>query len=157
MQPLRSLHHYLIRRLFGSSRPPAKESASPMPIGSEGHQRVSAAGSIARPARTPGESDGAPPDGPLGGGAASATMATAAPLSLMKRELEKKMCSEPLNWILRCKYFDILENISLSHLGTFYAILPEIATPLIVRASTSDIWNLRQIFLEGDRGEDIYI
>ena len=67
------------------------------------------------------------------------------------------MCSKPDDWALRHEYFGVLEEISRSHLGCFYASLPEIATPLMMRASASDIWNLRQIFLEGDHEAEPYI
>ncbi len=73
-----------------------------------------------------------------------------APLFLVKQQLETAMCSEPTNWTLRREYFEVLERISNAHLGCFYAWLPDIATPLMLRASTSDIWNLRQIFFKGD-------
>ena len=84
-------------------------------------------------------------------------MTRVAPLSRLKRELETAMCSKPDDWTLRHEYFALLGEMSRSHLGSFYASLPEIATPLMLRASSSDIWNLRQIFLEGDHEAEPYV
>ncbi|MFO1047649.1 MAG: glycosyltransferase family 2 protein [Geminicoccaceae bacterium] len=92
----------------------------------------------------------------VGSGAKSASPA-AAPLPATKDQLERRMLSDPSDWDLRNRYFELLERLSRSNLGSFHARLPEIPTPLMVRASTSDIWNLRQIFLDGDRGDAPYL
>jgi FkbM family methyltransferase len=75
----------------------------------------------------------------------------------VQHELESAMRSDPSNWALRKEYFGVLEEMSRRHLGVFYANLPDVATPLMIRASTSDIWNLRQIFLDGDCMSEPYM
>jgi len=48
-----------------------------------------------------------------------------------------------------------LNTISRSYLGSFFAALPEITTPLLFRGSSSDVWNMQQVFL--DRQYDVNI
>jgi hypothetical protein len=145
-QPYRSLRRRLRRRRLVSPYPPARSPASPIASQYETQARVAVSAA--------GSAPSAPP--PITGGQ-SPMSASAAPLGTLQRELELRMGSEPLNWTLRTEYFGVLERISRSHLGRFYAVLPEIATPLMLRAATSDVLNLRQIFLEGDRSAEPYI
>lgn len=105
----------------------------------------------------PTERHPAPPDVSLESAAGSGRATRPVPLARLKAELESAMCSRPFDWVLRHEYFAVLGEMSGSHLGCFHASLPEIATPLMVRASGSDIWNLRQIFLEGDQEAEPYM
>jgi FkbM family methyltransferase len=72
-----------------------------------------------------------------------------------KYQLEAEMQGNPNEYTLRAQYFDILNRISRSHLGSFFAVLPEITTPLLFRGASSDVWNLQQVFL--DRQYDVNI
>lgn len=72
-----------------------------------------------------------------------------------KYQLEAEMRAHPNDHTLRARYFDILNGISRSHLGSFFAVLPEITTPLLFRGASSDVWNLQQVFL--DRQYDMEI
>src|SRR5260370_17379173 len=56
---------------------------------------------------------------------------------------------------LGSRYFDVLNTISRSYLGSFFAALPEITTPLLFRGASSDVWNMQQVFL--DRQYDVEI
>src|ERR1043166_989968 len=64
-----------------------------------------------------------------------------------KYRLEAEMQGNPNQHTLRAQYFEILNSISRSHLGSFFAVLPEITTPLLFRGASSDVWNLQQVFL----------
>jgi FkbM family methyltransferase len=72
-----------------------------------------------------------------------------------KYQLEGKMRVNPSERTLRTQYFDTLNRISRSHLGSFFAVLPEITTPLLFRGGSSDVWNMQQVFM--DRQYDIEI
>ena len=72
-----------------------------------------------------------------------------------KHQLEAEMRADPNEHRLRSRYFDILHRISCSHLGSFFAVLPEITTPLLFRGASSDLWNMQQVFL--DRQYDVEI
>jgi FkbM family methyltransferase len=65
-----------------------------------------------------------------------------------KYRLEAEMQGDPNEHTLRAQYFEILNSISRSHLGSFFAVLPEITTPLLFRGASSDVWNLQQVFLD---------
>src|SRR5260370_4785934 len=56
---------------------------------------------------------------------------------------------------LGSRYFDVLNTISRSYLGSVFAALPDITTPLLFRGSSSDVWNMQQVFL--DRQYDVNI
>lgn len=70
-----------------------------------------------------------------------------------KYQLEAEMQINPSKHALRTRYFGILDKISRSHLGSFFAVLPEITTPLLFRGASSDVWNMGQVFL--DRQYDV--
>jgi FkbM family methyltransferase len=72
-----------------------------------------------------------------------------------KYQLEAEMQADPNDRSLRTRYFDLLNTISRSYLGSFFAVLPEITTPLLFRGASSDVWNLQQVFL--DRQYDVEI
>jgi FkbM family methyltransferase len=72
-----------------------------------------------------------------------------------KYQLEAEMRADPNEHTLRARYFDILNTICCSHFGSFFAVLPEIATPLLFRGGSSDVWNMQQVFM--DRQYDIEI
>jgi len=72
-----------------------------------------------------------------------------------KYQLEAEMRVHPSEHPLRARYFDILNRISRSYLGSFFAVLPEITTPLLFRGASSDVWNMQQVFL--DRQYDVEI
>jgi FkbM family methyltransferase len=72
-----------------------------------------------------------------------------------KYQLEAEMQADPNEHTLRSRYFDVLNTISRSCLGSFFAALPEITTPLLFRGSSSDVWNMQQVFL--DRQYDVNI
>jgi FkbM family methyltransferase len=72
-----------------------------------------------------------------------------------KYQLEAEMRAQPHDYSLTVRYFDILNRISRSHLGSFFAVFPEIATPLLFRGASSDVWNMQQVFL--DRQYDVEI
>ena len=65
-----------------------------------------------------------------------------------KYQLEAEMRVDPNERTLRARYFDILNTISRSHFGSFFAVLPEVTTPLLFRGASSDVWNLQQVFLD---------
>ena len=161
-RPLRSAHYYLSRALR-RPKPAADEAVSPSeaPIEIDAQPVAQATSYLPSPAppppAPPTERHPAPPDATLESATRTVRTTRIAPLSCFKRELETTMCSKPDDWALRDEYFAVLGEMSRSHLGCFYASLPEIATPLMVRASSSDIWNLRQIFLEGDHETEPYV
>src|SRR5919199_3529981 len=64
-----------------------------------------------------------------------------------KLQLEAAMQAEPQDASVRDRYFRILGEISRTYFGSLFACLPEIATPLLLRGASSDIWNMRQVFL----------
>jgi FkbM family methyltransferase len=72
-----------------------------------------------------------------------------------KYQLEAEMRGSRNEHTLRVRYFEILNSISRSHLGSFFAVLPEITTPLLFRGASSDVWNMQQVFL--DRQYDMEI
>jgi hypothetical protein len=72
-----------------------------------------------------------------------------------KYQLEAEMRACPNEHTLRTRYFDILNTISRSHLGSFFAVLPEITTPLLFRGASSDVWNMEQVFLDGQYDMEI--
>jgi FkbM family methyltransferase len=72
-----------------------------------------------------------------------------------KYQLEAEMQAHPNKDTFKIQYFDILNRISRSHFGSFFAVLPEITTPLLFRGASSDVWNMQQVFL--DRQYDIEI
>jgi FkbM family methyltransferase len=65
-----------------------------------------------------------------------------------KYQLEAEMRAYPTEPTLRTRYFDLLNRISRWHLGSFFAVLPEITTPLLFRGASSDVWNMQQVFLD---------
>ena len=65
-----------------------------------------------------------------------------------KAELESRMRAAPADRDLRGAYFGLLRQISRAHFGAFFAILPEIPTPLMFRSGSSDFANLNQVFFE---------
>ena len=73
-----------------------------------------------------------------------------------KSRLEIAMRGAPQDVALRQDYFGVLDLVSRSGFGAFFANLPEIRTPLMFRGGSSDFWNLRQIFIEGGVGEQAY-
>jgi FkbM family methyltransferase len=70
-----------------------------------------------------------------------------------KVRFELAMRREPLNGSMRGAYFDVLHAISASRLGLCTANLPEIRTPVFFRGGSSDLGNLREIFLDRWRGD----
>jgi FkbM family methyltransferase len=72
-----------------------------------------------------------------------------------KCQFEAEMRVHPRDHALRVRYFDVLNRISRSHLGSFFAVFPEITTPLLFRGASSDVWNMQQVFL--DRQYDVEI
>jgi FkbM family methyltransferase len=68
-----------------------------------------------------------------------------------KRQLENAMCEQPDDLYVRGSYFECLLKIAASRFGLIFAHLPEIATPLMFRAATSDVWNLINIFSYAER------
>jgi FkbM family methyltransferase len=72
-----------------------------------------------------------------------------------KYQLEADMRARQVDHSLRVRYFDVLNRISRSHLGSFFAVFPEIATPLLFQGASSDVWNMQQVFL--DRQYDVEI
>jgi FkbM family methyltransferase len=72
-----------------------------------------------------------------------------------KYQLEADMRARQLDHSLRVQYFDVLNRISRSYLGSFFAVFPEIATPLLFQGASSDVWNMQQVFL--DRQYDVGI
>lgn len=64
-----------------------------------------------------------------------------------KFHLEALLHKEPFDLRIRHAYFAKLLMLSRSGFGVFHVSLPEIARPIAVRANTSDVFNLRQIFL----------
>jgi FkbM family methyltransferase len=70
-----------------------------------------------------------------------------------KYQLEAEVQADPNEHTLRTQYFDTLDRISRSHFGSFFAVLPEITTPLLFRGASSDLWNMQQVFL--DRQYDV--
>jgi len=81
----------------------------------------------------------------------------AKPESRRKLEFEFAMHADPLNWELRRSYFDFLHRLSRSCFGSFWAVLPEIATPIYFRGASSDVLNLRHIFLGGLHRDGPYL
>jgi FkbM family methyltransferase len=161
-QPLRSARYHL-GRAFRRLQHTAGEAISPnaVPTENDGQPFAQVTPLMPSPASPPPAlpTGHHPParDAGLESAKGSPRAMRTAPLFRSMRELESAMCSKPDDWALRHEYFAVLGEISRSHLGCFYASLPEIATPLMVRASASDIWNLRQIFLDGDHEADPYI
>jgi FkbM family methyltransferase len=72
-----------------------------------------------------------------------------------KYRLEAEMRAYPNERTVRARYFELLDRISRSHLSSFFAVLPEITTPLLFRGASSDVWNMQQVFL--DRQYDVEI
>src|SRR5262249_23854656 len=72
-----------------------------------------------------------------------------------KLQLEARMEADPQDAAARERYFDILDEISRTHFGSLFARLPGIATPLLFRGASSDIWNMRQVFLDRDYEVDL--
>jgi len=72
-----------------------------------------------------------------------------------KHQFEAEMRVHPRDHTLRLRYFDVLNRISRSHFGPFFAVFPEITTPLLFRGASSDVWNMQQVFL--DRQYDVEI
>jgi FkbM family methyltransferase len=64
-----------------------------------------------------------------------------------KYQLEAEMQVNSNGHTLRTQYFDTLNRISRSHFGSFFAVLPEVTTPLLFRGASSDVWNMEQVFL----------
>jgi FkbM family methyltransferase len=78
-------------------------------------------------------------------------------LLIEKAQLEAAMRVEPKSLQIRTRYFELLNSLSRSHFGLFFAIFPEIATPLIFRSASSDLHNLEQIYLAYSWGDgDFY-
>jgi FkbM family methyltransferase len=75
-------------------------------------------------------------------------------LLIEKAQLEAAMRVEPKSLPIRTRYFELLHSLSRSHFGLFFAIFPEIATPLIFRSAGSDLGNLEQIYLAYSWGDD---
>jgi FkbM family methyltransferase len=158
-QPLRSLRYHLIHSLSHARPLRRKPSpANPMRKRSKDappHPEITATSAVA------GAALGAPdcdPPSPAVDCICNETEAARVKLGTqVQHELESAMRSDPSNWALRKEYFGVLEEMSRRHLGVFYANLPDVATPLMIRASTSDIWNLRQIFLDGDCESEPYL
>jgi FkbM family methyltransferase len=73
-----------------------------------------------------------------------------------KHRLEAEMRARPNDHTLRTQYFGILNRISRSHLGSFFAVLPEITTPLLFRGASSDMWNMEQVFLNRQYDVEIH-
>jgi len=65
-----------------------------------------------------------------------------------KGRIEVAMRGSPRNLGLREGYFDVLWMISGSHFGAFFANLPELRTPLMFRGGSSDVLNMRQIYID---------
>jgi FkbM family methyltransferase len=68
-------------------------------------------------------------------------------LLVEKSRLELAMRSVPGSLSIRTMYFEVLNRLSQSHLGWFFAVFPEINTPLLFRSASSDLFNLQQIYL----------
>jgi FkbM family methyltransferase len=68
-------------------------------------------------------------------------------LLVEKSRLELAMRSVPGSLAIRTMYFEVLNRLSQSHLGWFFAVFPEISTPLLFRSASSDVFNLQQIYL----------
>lgn len=64
-----------------------------------------------------------------------------------KYQLEAEMQVNFNEHTLRTQYFDTLNRISRSYFGSFFAVLPELTTPLLFRGASSDVWNMEQVFL----------
>ncbi len=140
-QPLRSLHWTItapLRSRRHRTARPVREAAA------AAHSRAM-------------DDDPAPPHAGVGPLSSSVGRPPTAALPATKDELECAMRSRPKDLALRQEYFALLEEISRSNLGGFYASLPEILTPIMLRAGTSDVWNLRQIFMDGEFGPGEYI
>jgi FkbM family methyltransferase len=73
-----------------------------------------------------------------------------------KYQLEAEMRTYPKEHNLRDRYFDVLNRISRSHLGSLFAVLPEITTPLLFRGASSDVWNMQQVFLDHQYDMEIH-
>ena len=75
-------------------------------------------------------------------------------LLIEKAQLEATMRVEPKSLPIRTRYFELLNSLSRSHFGSFFAIFPEIATPLMFRSASSDLPNLGQIYLALNRFDE---
>ena len=64
-----------------------------------------------------------------------------------KTRLEIEMRKNSRDFGLRSRYFRVLSQVAESHLGLFFAVLPEIRTPLMFRGGSSDVLNMQQIYL----------
>lgn len=77
-------------------------------------------------------------------------------LLVEKSRLELAMRSAPRSLSIRTMYFEVLNRLSQSHLGWFFALFPEINTPLLFRSASSDLFNLRQIYLDYSWGSESF-
>lgn len=72
-----------------------------------------------------------------------------------KAYLESLLRCAPQSRPLLMAYFDLLSKMSRTHFGVMYCTMPNVRTPVAFRAQTSDLSNMRQIFLNRDYGFEI--
>jgi FkbM family methyltransferase len=73
-----------------------------------------------------------------------------------KYQIEAEMQANTKDDAARERYFDLLNQITRSHFGAFFAVFPEITTPLLLRGGSSDVWNMEQVFLRRQYAIKIY-
>ena len=72
-----------------------------------------------------------------------------------KAQLETALLNLPNDHSLLATYFDLLSEMSRENFGVIYCTMPNVRTPVAFRAHTSDLSNMRQIFLNHEYGFDI--